>query len=100
MSRRKERLDARAERKRIRQENRTQRSLSRQETTRVMAEQGMRRGQGLIDVTSKGLDLLGDRMNGGKQNTRSSENENEGSGGMGMLLPLAVVGYILATKKK
>lgn len=97
------RITARADRKRQRQEGRTARVTARQETTRVMAEQGMRRGQGVVDLVSKGLDIAGERFSGGSQNREKSMGGDMAAGGagaLGMLLPLAVVGYVLMSKKK
>ena len=56
------RRKARLERKRLRQESRNQRIGMRQETTQYMASQGMRKGQVVGDLVSKGLDLAGSKF--------------------------------------
>lgn len=56
------RRKARLERKRARQDARNERVRMRQETTQYMASQGMRKGQIVGDLVSKGLDLAGSKF--------------------------------------
>lgn len=67
------RRKARLERQRLRQENRTARAQGRNETTQYMASQGMRRGQVVGDLVSKGLDLAGSKFGGTSADMLSAE---------------------------
>lgn len=100
---RRARIEARQARKEARIAGRTERAKARQETTQVMAEQGMRRGQVVGDLLSKGLDIAGRKIAPEQQKQppagKSLLGGDSGSGGLGMLLPLAAIGF-LAMKKK
>ena len=108
------RRKARNERKRARQEARNERVRMRNETTQYMASQGMRKGQIVGDLVSKGLDLAGSKFGASSPDMIAAEADlarakggaksGGGDGDTKSNLPmLAAIGaglYLLMGKKK
>ena len=98
---RRARIEARQARREARIAGRTERAKARQQTTQVMAEQGMRRGQVIGDLVSKGLDIAGRKI-APQQAQDTQKKSNEGgsdTSSLGMLLPLAAIGFLAMQKK-
>lgn len=83
--RRAARREARAERKRIKQEGRTARATGRQESKAAAYKAGIDPGAKWTGLIGKGLDIAGSKF-GGK--TPPQKNTGEASSSMGNMLPL------------
>ena len=109
------RRKARLERKKARQDARNERVRLRQETTQYMASQGMRKGQIVGDLVSKGLDLAGskfgatspemlaaeaDLARAQKGGAKSGEGTDDTKSQLPMLAAIGAGLYLLMGKKK